>query len=696
MKSDILGWKFTLKRELNKLNMVQIKERIERLREKIRQHNYLYYVKAQPQVSDEQYDKLMRELLALEVAHPELITPDSPSQRVGAPPAAEFANIEHTAPMLSLDSELTPEAVIEFDKRVKKLLDAEQVEYMAEPKLDGLSVEVVYEDGRLIRGATRGDGYRGEDITLNLKTIKALPLTLRQGRGGGGGGGGGGLPHLLAVRGEVMMSIQGFERLNKQLAESNQPMFANPRNAAAGSMRQLDSTVTASRPLDIFIYDILMQEGGDRFTEHSEILHALPEWGLKVNPLVRKCRYIEEAVEFHHKLEQERDELDYEIDGVVIKLNKLAGRDKAGVKSRSPRWAVAYKFEPRKGETRLDDIVVQVGRTGALTPVALLRPVDVGGVTISRATLHNIDYIRGLGVKIGDWVKVERAGDVIPAVVEVDEQARTGDERDFIMPDSCPACGSVVIKEGAHHMCRAGLSCPAQLKESIKHYASKQAMDIDGLGTKIVDRLVDEGIIGSVADLYCLTQEDLSALEGFADKSAQNMLAAIKKSKACSLSRFIFALGIRHVGRHLADVLARQFDSIHQLAQAGIDNLIEINEIGPEVAQRVVEFFANEKNSQLVSELIERGVNVEQEKLEVADILKGVKVVFTGALSRLGRSEAQRLVKRLGGRATSSVSRTTDIVVAGENPGSKLAEAERLGVKVISEEKFLELVSHHV
>jgi DNA ligase (NAD+) len=376
----------------------------------------------------------------------------------------------------------------------------------------------------------------------------------------------------------------------------------------------------------------------------------------------------------------------------VIKLDKLSWRDKAGVKSRSPRWAIAYKFEPRKGETRLDDIVVQVGRTGAITPVALLRPVDVGGVTISRATLHNMDYIQGLGVKIGDWVKVERAGDVIPAVVEVDRKARTGCERDFIMPDSCPVCGSGVIREGAYHMCRAGLSCPAQLKESIKHYASKHAMDIDGLGAKIVDRLVDEGIIGSVADLYRLTQEQLSPLEGFADKSARNMLEAIDKSKDRSLSRFIFALGIRHVGRHLADVLARQFDSINRLAQVGVDDLIGINEIGPEVAQRVAGFFANDKNNQLIRELIAQGVNVEQEKLEVEDVLKGGRVVFTGALSRLSRSEAQQLVERLGGRATSSVSRTTDYVVVGENPGSKLAEAERLGVRVISEDEFLKLV----
>jgi DNA ligase (NAD+) len=667
---------------MNELTKAEAQELIERLRDEIRQHNYLYYVKSQPQITDEQYDRLMRKLLDLEARFPELLTPDSPSQRVGAPPAEEFSNVEHTAPMLSLDSGLSEDEITEFDRRMKRLLDSEQVEYVVEPKLDGVSVEVIYEAGRLVQGSTRGDGYRGEDVTLNLKTIKAVPLVLRKHKD---------LPRRLAVRGEVMMSIPGFERLNKQLAETGQPMFANPRNAASGSIRQLDSKITASRPLDIFFYNILAQEGGVEFQKHTEILHILPEWGLKVNPLIRKCRCIDEAIEFHHDLEQQRDRLDYEIDGVVIKLNNLAEREKLGTRSRSPRWAVAYKFEPRKGETRLEDIVVQVGRTGILTPVALLRPVDVGGVTISRATLHNMDYIQGLGVKIGDRVKVERAGDVIPAVVEVDKSARTGNERDFQLPDKCPACGSTVVQEGAYRMCSAGLSCPAQLKESIKHYASKHAMDIDGLGKKIVDKLVDEKIIGSVADLYGLTEDKLISLEGFAEKSARNILQAVEASKNRSLARFIYALGIRNVGRHLADVLARQFGSLERLMQADVDSLMQVNEIGPEVAQSVVRFFAHQRNRELIQQLIERGVNIEQKTAPTRDIFQGKKFVFTGALSKLTRTQAQEVVQNLGGRATASVSKTTDYVVAGENPGSKLTEAEKLGVKIISEDEFLNL-----
>ncbi len=663
----------------------QAKAQIEKLREDIHRHNYLYYVKSCPQISDAAYDSLMRQLQELEARFPELVTPDSPTQRVGAPPAEEFKTVEHTAPMLSLDSCLTAEEIAEFDKRVKKLLETDQPEYVVEPKLDGLSVEVVYENGRLVRGATRGDGYRGEDVSLNIKTIKSMPLLLRKSSSP---------PRLLAVRGEVMMSIKGFEKLNAQLVKDGQSPFANPRNVASGSMRQLDSGVTASRPLDIFFYDILACAGGPEFKTHWQILHTLPEWGLKVNPHIEKCRQIGQAIEFHQRLEQERNKLDYEIDGVVIKLNDLQAREKLGAKSRSPRWAVAYKFEPRRGETRLEDITIQVGRTGALTPVACLRPVDVGGVTISRATLHNLDYIHNLEVKIGDRVKVERAGDVIPAVVEVDKTARTGAERDFQMPDKCPVCGSALTKNGAYIMCGAGLSCPAQLKESIRHYASKQAMDIDGLGGKIVDKLVDEGLIRSVADLYGLTKEQLMLLEGFAGKSSQNIIKAIAASKKRSLARFIYALGIRNVGRHLADVLARQFNSIQQLAEAKLDSLMQINEIGPEVASCVVNFFANQHNRELIQALMRQGVNVAQAEIQTAGVLQGKRIVFTGSLSKLSRSQAQSLVESLGGRATSSISRATDYVVAGENAGSKLAEAERLGVKIISEEEFFKLLEN--
>jgi DNA ligase (NAD+) len=667
---------------MDEITKSQARERIEQLREEIRQHNYLYYVKSQPKITDEQYDILLRELIDLERQFPELITSDSPSQRVGAPPAEEFVSVEHTTPLLSLDSALKQEEIAEFDRRMRRLLGHEQIKYVVEPKLDGVSVELIYEAGRLMRGSTRGDGYRGEDVTQNLKTIRALPLTLRKQKD---------LPQMLAVRGEVMISIPGFEKLNNELAKAGHPMFANPRNAASGSIRQLNSAVTASRPLDIFFYDILSRTGGKEFTEHWDVLQTLPDWGLKVNPLIKKCRDIEEAIEFHQRLERQRDSLEYEIDGVVIKLNELAERQRLGAKSRSPRWAVAYKFEPRKGETLVDDIVVQVGRTGILTPVALLRPVDVGGVTISRATLHNQDYIHKLGVKIGDRVKIERAGDVIPQVAQVDEKARQGAERDFFMPERCPVCESRVVRKGAYIMCSAGISCPAQLKESIRHFASKHAMDIDGLGKKIVDKLVDEGIIKSVADLYALTEEKLIPLEGFAEKAARNMVWAIRDSKERSLARFIYALGIRNVGRHLADVLAREFGSIDRLAQADAVALQQVNEVGPEVAQCVREFFNNRRNRELIEELMKRGVRIEQTETLVRDTLRGKRFVFTGALSKLTRARAQEIVEQLGGRAVSSVSRTTDFVVAGENPGSKLNEAQRLGVKVISEEEFLKL-----
>jgi len=488
--------------------------------------------------------------------------------------------------------------------------------------------------------------------------------------------------------------VEGFEELNRRLAKEGKELFANPRNAASGSLRQLDSKITASRPLDIFFYDILALEDGDRFrfTEHWEILNTLPEWGLKVNENIRKCSHIAQAIQFHDELEQRREKLGYEIDGVVIKVNNLQQREKLGYRSRSPRWAIAYKFTPRQGVTKIEDIVVQVGRTGALTPVALLRPVDVGGVTISRATLHNMDNVDRLGVKIGDTVRVERAGDVIPEVVEVEQDARTGQEKVFEMPQACPACGSPVIREGAYHLCSGGLSCPAQLKESIKHYASKHAMDIDGLGDKIVERLVDEGLIKGIDGLYDLRAEDLLALEGFADKSAQNMIQAISATKERSLARFIYALGIRHVGRHLAEVLAEQFDSVEELARADMEALQQIKEVGPQVAQSIVNFFQNQKNLELIRRLAQKGIRPQKPKPSVQNIFQGKRFVFTGSLTSFTRSQAQALVESLGGRATSTVSRQTDFVVAGENPGSKLEEAKKHGVRIISEAEFVKMI----
>ncbi len=663
---------------------LDIQSKIEKLREEIRNHNFLYYTKSNPIISDEKYDGLLRELKELESRYPLLMSADSPTQKVGAAPVKGFITVEHAAAMLSLDSALAEVEIREFDKRVKRLLGDGDIEYVAEPKLDGLSVEIVYENGRFVRGSTRGDGYRGEDVTQNLKTIKSLPLLLQKIDG---------IPQFLAVRGEVMMSITGFDRLNKNLAQNGQAMFANPRNAASGSIRQLDSKITASRPLDIFFYDILFQQGGRQFSGHWEILKTLPQWGLKVNPNIKKCDHIEDAIDFHKNMADERDRLDYEIDGVVIKLNDLVARRQLGTKSRSPRWAIAYKFEPRREKTKLEDIVIQVGRTGALTPVALLRPVDVGGVTISRASLHNMDYICKLGVKIGDKVRVERAGDVIPAVTRVYKKERTGDEKDFSLPDKCPVCNSVVIKTGAYHLCSGGISCPAQLKESIKHYASKNAMDIDGLGTKLVDRLVDEGLIGSVVDLYKLKPEQLKSLEGFAEKSSQKLVSAIEKSKNRPFNRFIYALGIKNVGRHLAEVLAANFSSIDALLkETSKDKLMQINEVGPEVAQCILDFFANDRNLELINKLIAQGVVPEKEDVAIENILAGKRFVFTGTLTKLTRMQAQDAVKKLGGRVASAVSAATDYVVFGDNPGSKLAKAGKLGVSTISEDEFLNLI----
>ena len=662
-----------------------IEQRIEYLRQELNRHNYLYYVKNQPEISDAEYDRLFQELVGLESQHLELVTPDSPTQKVGAPPAKEFPIVEHTAPMLSLDSLMQPAEVEEFDRRVKRLTGETGIEYVAEPKFDGLSVEVIYENGILVRGDTRGDGVRGENVTQNIKTIRSLPLSLRREMP---------IPSFIAVRGEVILSVSGFKELNKRLTELGKEAFANPRNAASGSLRQLDSKITASRPLDIFFYDVLYLEDDNRFNfaEHWEILEMLPQWGLKVYPDIAKCASIGEAMAYHKRLEQQRDSLDFEIDGAVIKLNSLALRRKVGERSRSPRWAVAYKFEPRLGETVVEDIVPSVGRTGALTPLALLKPVDVSGVTISRATLHNMDIIRKLGVRIGDRVRVIRAGDVIPEVTEVNQAARTGHEREFSMPERCPACNSPVAKIGAYYFCTAGLACQAQLKYSIQHYASKNAMDIDGLGEKIAERLVDNGLVRSVDQLYSLKKEDLLGLEGFADKSAENLLRAIAESRHRSLARFIYALGIPHIGRHMADVLAEHLNSVEELSRQSEEQLRQIPQVGPEMAKAVTRFFANPDNQQLLQRLTRKGVKPEKRAKATQNMLQGQKFVFTGTLSQMSRKAAEALVERLGGKAISSVSHETDYVVAGENPGSKLDTAQRLGVKVISEADFLRLV----
>ena len=658
-------------------------KRIEELRREIRRHDYLYYVKSAPEISDARYDELMRELLALERQHPELITSDSPSQRVPGSVQEGFGEVEHLAPMLSLESAMEESEVTEFDKRVRKGLGATEVEYLAEPKFDGLSVELVYVDGRFERGSTRGDGTVGEDISQNLKTIRSLPLRLRTDERPA--------PGTVAIRAEAILRLLEFEALNRRMAEAGKELFANPRNAAAGSLRQLDPRVTAERPLDIFAYEIMY---ADRVRPDSqkEVLETLAAWGFRVDPAVRLCRGIEEAISYHDEREAKRDSLDYEIDGIVIKVNRRRQQLELGERSRSPRWAVAFKFSPRQEVTEVMDIVVQVGRTGKLTPVALLRPVDVGGVTVSRATLHNQDEVDRKDVRVGDTVRVRRAGDVIPEVVEVLREKRKPGSKRFVMPDSCPACGSPVVRQGAYHMCSGGLVCPAQQMGGIEHFASRGAMEIEHLGEKTVWQLVDRGIVKDVADLYHLKKRDLLGLQGFADKSVDNLLRAIEASKRTTLDRFLYALGIPNVGQHVAKVLAQHFGSLEAVMKAEEDELTAVHEVGQEVARAVTTFFRDEGNRRVIGKLIRAGVEPRWARGDKPASLAGMKIVFTGALAHLSRDEAKRMVEERGGRVTSSVSKQTSFVVVGDAPGSKLEEARQHGVKVLSEKEFLRLV----
>ncbi|HKZ72156.1 MAG TPA: NAD-dependent DNA ligase LigA [Nitrospirota bacterium] len=659
--------------------------RIHEIREQINYHNYLYYVLDSPEISDADYDRLMHELAGLEKAHPELITPDSPTQRVGPPPLEAFQPVTHTIPMLSLSNTETEEETIEFDRRIKRFLDLsedETIEYVAEPKLDGLAIEVVYEGGRLEVGSTRGDGYTGEDVTLNLRTLRTIPLNLLKVHEA--------IPARLEVRGEVFIPLEDFRRLNRQREEAGEPLFANPRNAAAGSLRQLDSKVTAKRPLDIFFYGI-GEAAGRRFTTHWEVLNTLQRWGLKINPLNKRCQGIEQAIDYYKEIGNRRDSLGYEIDGVVIKVNSLDLQESLGTVARSPRWAVAYKFEPRQAVTRILGIEAQVGRTGILTPVAAMEAVKIGGVTVSRSTLHNQDEIDRKDVRIGDWVLIERAGDVIPAVVKVITSKRTGKEVPYRLPGRCPVCGSEVLKEEVYYRC-TGINCPAQLKERIRHFSSRRAMDIEGLGEKLTEQLVDKGLVKNLSDIYYLTKDQISGLERMADKSAQNIIAAIEGSKKRDLSRVIYALGVRHIGEQTGKVLARRFGSIEGVMSAGEDDLQAIETIGPEIAQSVVKFFSQRDNRGEIERLRNAGVVLPPLHAMKGGRLEGKVFVFTGTLRSFSRDAAKERVEALGGHAASIVSKKTDFVVTGEDPGSKADKARELGVAMITEDEFLKMV----
>ncbi|HXX76148.1 MAG TPA: NAD-dependent DNA ligase LigA [Nitrospiraceae bacterium] len=662
-----------------------IPSRIIALRKAIRWHDYLYYVKDRPEISDTAYDRLFRELTELEQANPDLVAPDSPTQRVGAPPLDELIKVPHEQPMLSLDSIIDSAEVIAFDQRMKRELHASSVEYTAEPKYDGLSVELVYDHGLFTRGATRGDGITGEDVAVNLRTIRSLPLQLQPQSE---------FPAHLVVRGEVYMRLDDFQALNRRMTEREGETFANPRNAASGSLRQLDSSVTAQRPLVVTCYEV-MASSGSPLPTHWEELEALSRWGLPVPMHRQLCRSIDDVMKFHHETEAVRDTLSYEIDGVVVKINQREWQQRLGVKSRSPRWAVAYKFTPRKEITTIQDIVVSVGRTGTLTPIALLKPVEVGGVTISRATLHNADEVARKDVRIGDTVKVERAGDVIPAIAE--RVPVSGEQRaePFAIPVHCPVCGSTVAREGAYYYCTGTTVCPAQLKGAIEHFASKAAMNIGGLGHKTVAQLVERGLVRSLADLYHLSKEQLMGLEGFADRSATLLLEAIERSKVVTLDRFLMGLGIRQVGQHVAKVLAREYHTLHAIMAAPQERLQLVREIGPEISASLFLFFQEDHNRLVIERLLTNGIVINpiaQARTGGTTSLAGKTFVFTGGMDQLTRDEAAKLVEERGGTISSAVSRKTSYVVAGRDPGSKLDQAKKLGVSILSEEEFVTLL----
>ncbi|MEE9276056.1 MAG: NAD-dependent DNA ligase LigA [bacterium] len=667
-------------------------DRAAKLRQTLDLHNHRYYVLDDPLVSDAEYDSLLRELQALEADHPALADPASPTRRVGAPPLEAFEVFLHDPPMLSLENAVDEEEVREFGERAKRYLrqtfdrELEACAYVVEPKLDGLAVELVYRDGLFVSGGTRGDGVRGEDVTQNLRTVGAVPLRLRREEGAPPP------PALLSVRGEVFMRLEAFGRLNRARREAEEPPFANPRNAAAGSLRQLDPAITASRPLDIYLYGVGRTEGIE-FESQSALLGALPGWGLPVNPEWRRCTDLEEALARSRELLEGREKAPYEMDGAVIKVDAFELQRDLGVKSRAPRWAIARKFPPKQETTVVEDFVVQVGRTGALTPVALLRPVRVGGVEVSRATLHNEDEVAKKDVRKGDTVVVQRAGDVIPEVVAVILKKRPKGARKFKMPKECPVCKTEVPPrpEGEIVSRCPNPKCPAVVREGIRHFASRRALDIEGLGEKLVNQLVDSGMVSEPADLFALERDALAAMERMAEKSAENLIAALEEAKRPSLARFLFALGIRHVGEHLAEVLADRFGGVDALAEAGREALEEVPEVGPQVAESVSSFFADYRT--VVDNLLAAGVRPAAPERPSspeggAAPFAGKTFVLTGTLSARPRSAAKAAIEALGGRVSGSLSKKTDFVVAGESPGSKLAKAESLGVAVLDEAAF--------
>lgn len=660
-------------------------ERIAFLTREIERHNRLYYEKDMPEITDAEYDALFKELQGLETSFPELAQPDSPTHRVGGKPLAKFSQVPHSTPMLSLENGFTEEDIRDFDDRVKRFLGLASdapVAYMCEPKMDGLAVELVYRAGLFEIGSTRGDGLVGEEITENLKTIKDIPLRLRTAEP----------PELFTVRGEVYLPLAPFRKFNKEREEEGLPVFANPRNAAAGSLRQLDSRITARRPLTIFCY-AQGETHGIEFASQSDFLNSIPEWGLPVNELAKVVPGIAEVIAYYQGMMERRDELPYEIDGVVIKVDSYELQRDLGEKSRSPRWAIAWKFPPRQATTVVEDIVPQVGRTGVITPVAHLRPVEVSGVMVARATLHNWEEMQRKDIRKGDTVVVERAGDVIPAVVKVITVEGAERQEPLPIPASCPECGGEVVQVPGEVAVRCvGLACPAQIRESLKHFASRRAMDIEGLGEKFIEQLLSLQLVKDVADIYTLTKEDFMQFERMGDKLSENLLAAIENSKTRELSRFIFALGIRNVGEHTAKLLANAFGSMENLAQATEAELTSIREVGPQVAESITDFFKNQENQEIIRRLLAAGVTPSVEEKRLGGRFTGKTFVFTGTLTRFTRDDAKKIVELEGGHAAGSVSKKTDYVVAGSEAGSKLEKARQLGVPVLTEDEFMDLV----
>jgi DNA ligase (NAD+) len=666
-----------------------VEQQIQALRETLHHHGILYYVEDNPSIPDAEYDRLMRELIELEQQYPDLITPDSPTQRIGGAPLDGFETVRHEIPMLSLDNAFDDEEIESFEHRIhERLSGASGVDFCCEPKLDGLAVSLLYEQGILVRAATRGDGTSGENITENVKTIRCIPLKLR----------GGDFPERLEVRGEVFMPKTGFAALNEAAMKSGEKTFVNPRNAAAGSLRQLDSRITARRHLSFYAYGVGVVDGASLAPSHYQRLIQLKQWGMPMCPETRAVNSLDQVKSFYQKILNQREQLEYEIDGVVIKVNAIALQEQLGFISKAPRWAIAYKFPAQEEITRLNDVEFQVGRTGAITPVAKLEPVFVGGVTVSNASLHNADEIARLGVRIGDTVIVRRAGDVIPQIVSVVMDQRPGDTKEIIFPKQCPVCHSDIerIEGEAVARCTGGLVCQAQRQEALKHFVSRKAMDVDGLGEKVIEQLVDKEMVETPADLYRLTAGQLTILERMGPKSAQNVIQALIQSKSTSLARFLYALGIREVGEATANNLARHFLTLEAVQAATLEQLIEVQDIGEVVASHIVAFFSEVNNQKVVADLL--AVGIQWPDIEVAQdkesrLLEGKTVVLTGSLSELSRSDAKQALQDLGAKVTGSVSKNTDMVFAGDNAGSKLVKAQELGIEVKTEQDLLALIS---